>query len=202
MSDAPVTKPRTAVGRKLVLAVMAVGVLALFASSLYYRFNNPDLTRNLSARAQAPASMAGQGGMTGMDMEAVRTMLESLEARVAENPGDLEALFQLANIQVMRGDKTSAMAWLNQARGHAGDEKAALQQLAMTYYELQAFPEAAEMVRILLEMDPDDMHARYNLGILYKYRLERSEEARALFEEVVRGSHSNEQLRADAEKEL
>ena len=107
-------------GRKAALLVTAVGLAAVFVGSLVYRMENPGMQKQVQSKAAS--GMPAQMGEQGMDMDAVRQMMAALEDRVAKDPADLEALFQLAEIQLMRQDKEGALAYLDQAREQAGDE--------------------------------------------------------------------------------
>lgn len=196
---------KSALGRKIVLGVVALGLAAMFLGSLVYRFANPELQKTMR-QAQAPSGMGGnmgQGAPEGMmDMDAVRQMLQSLEDRIAQHPEDVEALMQAANIYVMRRDKETALGYLQRARKASGGEVQALMQLSRLFFDLEEFETARACVEDILKADPDNMFAHFNLGVILKYRLDNKKEAEEHFRIVVDGDHSFEDLRNEAKKEL
>ena len=141
--------------------------------------------------------------MGGMDMEGVRTMVEALEKRLELNPkADSEALFQMESIRSMRGDREGAAAYLERIEALGLTDKAQLMELAGRWFNLEDHARAARTLEGILALDPEEMFAHYNLGVLYKYRLAEPEKARMHLEKVAKGEHSFEELRTQAAKEL
>lgn len=200
----------TSIGRKVVLIVAVLGVAAMFFSSMLYRWENPSLQKAM--RQQAPAGQGasgmpdaapeGMGEMAGMDMEGVRAMIAGLEKKLEENPADMEALLQLASIRTMRGDKEGAVGYLDRAQVAAGSDKMTLMDIAGRWYELDRFDKASETLEIILKAEPEEMFAHYNLGVLYKYRLNNPEKAEAHLRKVAEGEHEFDDLREQAKKAL
>ncbi len=169
-------------GRKAALVVVALGLAAIFVGSLIYRLQNPGMQKQVQTHSHgAQEGMAGQG----MDMDAVRQMMEALQERVGENPADLEALFQLAEIQLMRQDEEAALGWLAQVREQAGEDIPALHRLSSMYFQMEKNEDAAEALRRIIEVDPADGYARYNLAVLLKYRVGDAEGAAEAFSSVL-----------------
>jgi|GEM_PF-6225515 Flp pilus assembly protein TadD len=192
------------VGRKVVLVAAVIGIAAIFFSSMLYRWENPSLQkamRQQSAPSQGPSGGMPEG-MAGMDMEGVRAMIQGLEKRLEENPEDLEALMQLANIRMLRGDKEGAAAYLDRVQSAAGTDKMALMDLAGRWFEMDRFDKAAIALETILQSEPDEMFAHYNLGVLYKYRLDQPQKAEAHLRTVAEGEHSFDDLREQARKAL
>ncbi|MGE4291822.1 MAG: tetratricopeptide repeat protein [Desulfovibrio sp.] len=197
-------------GRKIVLLLAVLGLAAMFFSSLFYRWEHPGLQKAMRQQAseapQAPGAAGsapeGMGGMAGMDMEGVRAMIAGLEKRLEENPKDIEALLQLASIRTMRGDKEGAAGFIDRAQAAAGSDKLALMDIAGRWFELERFDKAAQALETILRSEPDEMFAHYNLGLLYKYRLNQPEKAREHLEKVAQGKHDFEDLREQAQKAL
>lgn len=193
--------------KALVMGAVALGVIAIFGSSMFYRFENPELQKQM--RQQAPAGMGGQassgeGGMPSgmMDMDGVREMLDGLEKRIEENPKDLDALMQAANIYMMRQDKETALDYLGKARELGGDDPQTLMQLSRLFFDLGEFEMAKGTIETILKNDPNDMFAHFNLGVILKYRLDNKVAAEEHFRIVVESEHGFEDLRTEAKKEL
>jgi tetratricopeptide (TPR) repeat protein len=171
---------------------------------MLYRWENPSLQkamRQQSAPSQGPSGGMPEG-MGGMDMDGVRAMIQGLEKRLEENPEDLEALMQLANIRMLRGDKEGAAAYLDRVQSAAGTDKMALMDLAGRWFEMDRFDKAAIALETILQSEPDEMFAHYNLGVLYKYRLDQPQKAEAHLRTVAEGEHSFDDLREQARKAL
>ena len=206
--SAETTSIRSVRARKLAMGLVAIGLAAIFAGSLAYRLKHPGMQKQVRSQASMPAAM-GQPGAEGggMDMGQVREMMEQLQARVEENPHDFQALFQLAEIQLMRQDKEGALAYLDQAREQAGDDVPALHRLSSMYFELKQDQAAADVLRGIVELDPKDAYARYNLGVLLKYRMDDPAGAAEAFRSVVdlegvEGLEGIDDLKEQARKEL
>ncbi|MGE4506372.1 MAG: tetratricopeptide repeat protein, partial [Desulfovibrionaceae bacterium] len=144
----------------------------------------------------------GMGEGMGMDMDAVRDMLAALEARIEADPGDAEALLQAATIYLMRRDAGHAGSYITRAREAAKDDTLALMQVAKLYFDIGEFEPARESMARILELEPENMFARFNMGVLLKYRLEKSKEAEEYFRQVAEGEHGFDELREEAKKEL
>ena len=185
-------------GRKAALILVAVGLAAIFVGSLVYRMENPGMQKQVQSHVHATENGQPAGGM---DMDAVREMIDALEARLAENPADLEALFQLAEIELMRQDRDRALAYLDQARGQAGEDTAALHRLSSMYFQLERNEDAAAVLRRILEIDPNEGYASYNLGVLLRYRMGDDQAAAEAFRAVL-GMEGFDDLKEQSQKEL
>lgn len=190
-------------GRKLVFGAVALCLAAMLVASMAYRFDNPSIQKPMRQQqvAQAPEGMGGMAG-SGMDMDAVREMLAALEQRIEADPADVEALMQAANIYIMRQDKGRAMDYLERAQQAAGGDPEALMQLSKLFFDLGEFERARQSVAAILEAQPENMFARFNMGVILKYRLNKPEEAEGYFRQVAEGDHEFEELRVEAKKEL
>lgn len=205
MTNAQSTPP--AVGRRIVILAAVLGILAIFVSSMLYRWDNPSLKKTMrQPSASAPGAPGAQGGMSegmaGMDMEGVRSMIEGLEQRLEENPEDLEALMQLANIRILRGDREGAAQYLDRAQQAAAADKMALMDLASRWFELDRYDKAAQTLEQILVNEPEEVFAHYNLGVLYKFRLDEPEKGERHLRRVAEGEHGFDDLRAQAKKAL
>lgn len=196
-------------GPKVAAALVASAVIAIFVTSLVYRVQNPGMQKiirpyHAASQAGGMPSMpgAGDGEAPGMGMDAVRAMLESLRARVAKEPGDVEALLQLAKIQRMRGDTAAAAGYMDAALESVGGNPNALHELAGMYYDMQQNDKAMRVLKMLLVGHPDDAFAHFNLGVLYRYRLKdpgKAEEQYRAVLELPGGEDVKEQARTELE---
>lgn len=196
-------------GPKVAAALVALAVAAVFASSLLYRVEHPGMQKMVRAPQHdhgpeaggMPGGGAGPGAGPGMDMEAVRGMVEKLQARVTADPADVEALLQLAEIQRMRGDVEAANQYLDAALEHAGGNPDALHELAGIYYELERNDKARQALETVLTGNPGDGYARFNLGVLYRYRLKDAAKAGEQYRAVL-GLDGFDDVKEQARNEL
>jgi tetratricopeptide (TPR) repeat protein len=117
-----------------------------------------------------------------VNMNDERDELDSLQAEVAANPGDLEAVFALAQLHVEEDRWDDAIAVYQNAIAAAPDNAALHNDLAVLYDDA-GDPQAAEAsYRRALAIDPAYGPAYVNLGTLL-VEADRIEEATAILEQ-------------------
>ncbi len=195
---------KSSLGKKIVLGVLAAGVVAMFLTSLVYRFTNPEMQKTMRQQdvAQVPEGMGAAAPEGMMNMDEVREMLDALEERISTNSNDVEALLQAANIFIMRQDTAKAVEYMNRAGESSEASLDVFMQLSKLYYDLGEFELAIGAIDSILEIEPDNMFAHFNRGVVLKYRLERPQEAEVEFRLVAEGEHGIEDLREAALKEM
>lgn len=184
---------------KAVLAVTFVGLLAMFAWSFLYRAQNPSLTAALDMRgAQAPG---GEGGMGSMGGPAMKAVVDAM-AKLKENPEDPEALHQAADAfaEAELWDKASQMAEKALAKNPA--DKELLNLYGVILFRLERPSESVKAFEELLKLDPANVHARFNLGAVYKFGLQDPAKARPYFEAVQADPKADPEIREQAKQEL
>jgi cytochrome c-type biogenesis protein CcmH len=141
--------------RKLATALMVA--VPLLAMGIYLRLGQPDLP------GQPAGGRTDQAG--GVQAQAV---LKTLQARVTENPKDLEAWKALATTQGMTGQNDKAAASWAKAVALSPDD-AKLQASRAEALVLSADgvvgPEAKEALAKALALDPKEPRARYYDGL-------------------------------------
>lgn len=184
------------IGRKTVLGLMAVGVLAMFATSFVYRMENPSLTE----RVERPAGMGGMGKngqMTG-PMKEIMELMQGLQ----EKPEDVGLLLRAAEQFMMMNAWDRAAVFLDKAASLEPDNPQVLNDQGIALYNMKKPEDALGKFERLLEKNPDDYRARYNLGLLYKYALKNPDKARECFQAVADSPTADEKAKQGAREEL
>lgn len=182
-------------GLRIVFWAVLVSVLAVFATSLYYRLDNPSMKVQITqGNSQPPAGM----GEMPPEMGRIRDLM----VKVEESPDDLDALVELGGIFVMMQAWDRASEFLQRAVEIAPDNLDALMPLGMVYFRTGKFSEAGELFAGVVERDGKNAVAHFNLGVLYKHYLEKPEQAKKHFKAALDNSDKNSELHKSAHDEL
>jgi tetratricopeptide (TPR) repeat protein len=100
-----------------------------------------------------------------------------LDVVVKTNPTNMRALFQQARIFVKRGQLDQAENNIKQVLAAFPRDRVSLQQLGELRKIKRDYPGALECYERILQIDPEDMGAHYNLMLIYR-KLGRNDEAR------------------------
>ncbi len=173
-------------GRKLVIAVLGLGLALLFLGSIIYRLQNPSLTM----QPRQDESAAAMNEIAG------------LMARLDSEPNHLPTLMTLGDQFMQMGAWDRAVAFWRRALAVDPSQDRALNGLGVAYYNLDQFPESAEQFQRILAMHPDNHRAHFNLGMLYKHYLNEPEQARMHFELVLELEPTEEGLMERIQNEL
>ena len=156
-------------GRRLVVAVIALGLVLLFAGSIIYRLQNPSLT--MQARP-SESSMA-------------MNEISELMARLDSEPNHLPTLMALGDQFMRMGSWERAAVFWKRSIALDPSLDRALNGLGVAHYNMEQYVESAEQFERIVEIKPDNHRAHFNLGMLYKHYLEDPELARVHFERVL-----------------
>lgn len=161
---------RAGMGPKLVAALAAVGLVAMFASSVVHRLENPSRKEFL----RAPQQQAGQQGMPD---QAGMNEMGKLMAALRENPDDPRANMDIATAFLRMQDPERAEVFLQRALKADPSNIEALRLLAMSTFQSGRHEQAAEALMRLLAKRPDDAGAHFNLAVLYSHYLQDARKA-------------------------
>ncbi|MCF8030315.1 MAG: tetratricopeptide repeat protein [Desulfohalobiaceae bacterium] len=183
----------TGKGAKLVLVITALSLLAVLGYSLLYRVQHPLLTKQ---QEQTRRQASQQPPQEAMDRVA------ELMGRIQENPKDVQALTEVARMFMsMQSFERAAKFW-ERVVDITPDKPGPRQRLAMCYYRLNRHQDAASQLRRVLELDPDNAYAHYNLGLLLTAHLEEPEKGREHFRRVLSAEGADSELKDRARREL
>jgi cytochrome c-type biogenesis protein CcmH len=139
-------------------------------------------------------------------MKMIRGMVEGLEARLKENPNDLEGWKRLGRAYTVLKDHAKAAEAWRRAAALAPDDAAVLADLAAAL--IQARPEGQELtpelvgvLRRLIAADPDNALALFYLGVA-EAEAGNKDEARRLFTRLLQRLPADAPVRGIVERRL
>lgn len=184
-------KQPTLVAKIFIVALIA-GFAVMLISSGAYRTNHPSLTK--IKRSSAPQQSVER---SAEDTTAIAELMGNLR----DNPDDVKTIKKIARRFMNMKEYKEARSILK--KGVAIDPKNGplYCQLGISNFQLKNYEEAVSAFETAISLQ-DDPSAQYNLGILFKYYLDRPEEAKAQFTEVVNSTTAPAGLKNSAQKEL
>ena len=189
------TSTTSPLASKAVLAVMFAALLGMFAWSFAYRAANPSLIATVQQSSGQSPEMGMQGG------NAMGTVMEAM-AKLQKNPEDLEAVVEAAEAFAAAEIWDKSMQLLERAAAKAPDDPNILNLQGVALFRLERPKDAAAKFQRMLELDPNNYRAQYNLGAVYKHALGDQAKAKAYFESVLANPATDPQTRHQAEDEL
>lgn len=178
-------------GRKLIVAVMGVALIAMLATSFMYRMNHPSLV--MEGREQRPAAMDGPADESAM--------LAALMQRVQENPTDAAALLTLGEHFMTHEEWQRAEMFLKRAVIAAPSEPRGLYLLGFAQYHKGEHAVAAETFERMLVLE-EDAAARFNLGMLYIHYLNEPAKGYAYLQKVESNPKAESDVKEHVAQEL
>jgi len=183
---------RTRPGR-LYLAVMILGLLAMFAWSFVYRAKNPALTAPLDQPSQTASGMAMPEGMNEI-MEAM--------GRLKKEPDSVEAMVGAAEAFMNIKMWPKATMLLDKAAAKAPDNPDVFMHMGVALYNQDRLPEAVTAFERVVAIDPQNFLAQYDLGTIYLHGLNDPAKAKPYFQAVVDNPASDEKTKDQARQAL
>jgi tetratricopeptide (TPR) repeat protein len=171
--------------QKVAALLSLLFLVVILVSFVVYRIDHPSLTRHEQVAADPMSDMT------------------SLMERLQENPEDKQALFMLGQrfMQMQAWDK--ALEFWNRLQKLESENKSVLTQKGFCLFQKDKYEQAAGIFKEILRMDAEDYRAHYNLGMLYKYYLEKPDLARTHLQKVLEFLPAEEgDLRENVKKEL
>ncbi len=148
-------------------------------------------------RAEQPSALAEQGGLSDGDQQAmVDQMVARLEARLADNPHDLDGWLRLGRAKFVLGERAAGREAFAQARALAPDDATVLlnQADAMLVSGERSMgipvvtPEIADLFRQAAALDPGNPQPHWYLGLRALQQGEIAQ-AKAAWEQVLDRVH-------------
>lgn len=182
---------------KLILSLVALGLVAIFATSLQYRFSNGQLVKVRvadrasqtampgatmpPANASVPPGMAPAMEPAGPPTDAAMATMSTMDPATREQmlgfmqtlqakPTDVSALTGLANLFITKADWARAGEFARKAVAAAPSEALPAYLLGLIQANQQNYLEAAESLERSLSLE-DKAATRYTLAVVYIYHL-------------------------------
>lgn len=189
--------PRLSAGARLTTLFVGAGLVAMLAWSVVWRAENPSLVVKQHSRENRQA----QGMADNQSMGMITALMQKLQ----DDPNDVHTLHTLAEqfMRMQAWDRAEAL--LSRALVVEPANVSVLNLMGIVEFNLQRYGDAAEKFELLLAKEPDNLMARYNLGVLYGHFLDDKAKGREHFQAVVDAEGADENIRreaAEAMKEL
>lgn len=191
MNDEQQRKPH--VTGRIALLVILLGLVMMGVGSMIYLKNSPGLIKgqNTGAQSQAAATQGDQ----------MNAMIGVMMRKLAENPDDLQALTTLGTIFLDMQEWQSAEAFLSRGVAAAPSDPMLHYMLGLAQVRLDKINDAHGSLQAAVDLGgPPEV--RYSLGILFAHYLDRPQDARPLFRQVVESPLADDELRQAAQAEL
>ncbi len=179
--------------RRVVFFLLACLAVMVFAA-VVFRVENPSLVQQ-----EERQEMPGGEGMDKMgDMAGVTAMMKKLQ----ENPDDVEAMRALGMsfMDMQAWDK--AISFWDMVLKKDANDVMALNQKGFCLFELEKYADAAGLFEQMLTLEPQNFHAHFNLGIIYKHYLAQPDKAAVHFQAVLDAAPDDPELVNNARREL
>jgi len=179
--------------RRVVFFLLACLGVMVFAT-VVFRVENPSLVQQ-----EERQEMPGGEGMDKMgDMAGVTAMMKKLQ----ENPDDVEAMRALGMsfMDMQAWDK--AISFWDMILKKDANDVMALNQKGFCLFELEKYADAAGLFEQMLTLEPQNFHAHFNLGIIYKHYLAQPDKAAVHFQAVLDAAPDDPELLSNARREL
>lgn len=172
-----------------------LGCLAILVfAGVVYRVENPSIVQHEESQ-----KMPGGTGMDKMgDMSGIASMMKKLQ----ENPEDVDVMRSLgmAFMDMQAWDRS--MSFWEMLLQRNNQDVMAMNQKGFCLFELEKYPEAAELFEKMLVLEPQNHHAHFNLGVIYKHYLNQAGKASSHFQAVVDAAPEDPELLESARREL
>ncbi len=181
--------------RRIIVILLAVGLLTIFATSVIYRLQNPSriVVRQKMPDGNKMNSMVDMG-----NMGQIRDLMQELQ----KNPEDMHTLLRLGSVFMEMGAWAKSIMFLQDALNVEPTNKDALNLYGICLYQAKDYAKSAEIFSQLLALDQNNPMAHYNLGVMKKYFLEKPEEGMEHFRKAKALSPSDPRLVKLVDEEL
>lgn len=149
---------------------------------------HPDV--NSTGQMQGEEQMPG--GATGAEPPNVQKMVGELKVALAKDPNDIKALTGMGNLYFDSGQYIKAIEFYEKAYAIDSKNSLLVSDLATCYFYTNSNDKAIKTFKIAIELDPQNVNARYNLGIVYK-TLGKIPDARKEWEDMKKYLKSDEE---------
>ena len=179
-------------GKRLVVLTVTVGLVAMTLFSYVYRTGVMPLTT---------AQPTTQSNKVGLNADQSNKALKFMEI-LKNNPENTEALAGLGDLflQAKIWDK-SASFWKRYLTLKPKDEEA-IYHYAIALLNMDKINDSADQFKRLVQVNPENFHGYYYLGMLYVYYLDDKARGKAYLEKVLAMNPDHPELLKSIRNEL
>jgi Flp pilus assembly protein TadD len=182
-----------------ILLVILLGFLSMFAATFYSLMDKPAAVNAGASGNTAVAPSDGDPEPTLSQEQADE--LSVLMRKVQSNPNDADALMEIGGIFLTAKEWGRAGVFLNRAVLSRPADTGPRYMLGIALYQQGRMQEAATVFEELLALE-NYPAAQYNLAIIYKYHMDKADEAKTLLERIMTSPDADVETVSRAKKEL
>ena len=176
---------------KILIFFIGINVFFMIAYMIYYKLQNPSLVvqnKNIT-----------QDEMTKADIENIITRYMK---KIKQDPNDVEALKSLASIFMQMRAWDRAEFFLKRAYKILPKDEEVILNLAMCDLFLKKYNEGAKLLEEIIEIDPKNYMAKFNLAYLYGFILNKKKRSQILFKELINNKDVPKNIKDKANESL
>lgn len=173
--------------RKMIIAMVGLGVLAIFLTSYAKGVYVPTAKERV-------ASTSAESGM----MSSVAPLM----AKLKDNPNDKDALLQLAYLFDRAEEWVKAEPFWGKVVALDQTNIGARYHHGFALAQLNRLPEAVSEYEAILKAKPEEAVAHYYLGMINKHGLKKPDVAKKHFKQALALKPDDKELLAEIEEEL
>jgi cytochrome c-type biogenesis protein CcmH/NrfG len=178
--------------RRSLALVLGIGLVVIFAVSIGYRFTHP--SRVFHNQPQ----QAAEAGARNESMNRIGALMQRLQ----ENPENVDVLLRLSAAFLRMEAWDRAFDFASRAADLEPENKQALHFMGVARFQAGDAASAGEIFARILEIDPDDPDALFNLGIIQKHFTDKPGQARDKFQKIVDEKLGGAEVQERARDEL
>ena len=202
---------------RIMLIMLSLGIIAVLGASLKYRLEDHPIVMHIAPQAMRTAPSAGsapdagrEGGMSKQGLDAMAEAMQNdpeqaamidLMQKMQANPNAPDALLDLADMFMRRGDLERAENFINRAAVAVPSDARPPFYLGVLKERQGKYAEAAESLERSLSMQ-DNPAARFSLAVLRIYHLNDKPAGRAQLEAALKSPDLTGDLKKLVETEL
>jgi len=183
------SRPLQLINLQKIVSLFGLGCLIfIFATSLIYRFERPNLTIVVQNDLQSSQN----------PMNEIIDLMQKLQ----KEPENVDILAELGNRFMFMRAWEKALSFWKRLLAIQPDNKMALNQEGVCYFELKQYEKARDTFLKLVKIDNKNYRAYYNLAMLYKYYLNDKDKARTYLQKIVSAKPDDKEVFKAAQREL
>ncbi|SDN30314.1 Tetratricopeptide repeat-containing protein [Desulfonauticus submarinus] len=169
--------------RKNVFLTLFLSFIIIFISSIFYRFNSPNLTLKVKTKVN--------------NSQDTMAMVIDLMQKLKKDPNNIDVLKELGFVFMKMGNWNRALSFWTKILDIEPKDRMALSQAGYCYFQLQKYHKAVHLYEEVLKSDENNYIINYNLGVIYAKFLSQPNKAKIYFQKVLNSPDAESKLKQE-----